>query len=154
MYKVNDNLAVHGFDFNDKNYEINWANTDYVHSGEFGYITDENLLRTGQKFRDRDKNIWVMIDCRDISDDENIKTHVGMYIDHILEGCLYLDWGNNIVCCCSAGQSRSNAVALGILMQYFKMNYYDAYELLRAKNPICNIAMHHLDVLKKVYNVT
>lgn len=152
MYKINDRVAVHGFDFNPYTYDINLGNIDYMHSGEFGYITDIGMLRTGQPFKDKDKE-WIIIDCRNISDSPEIKTHIGIYLDHILEAGLFLDWGYNVVCCCSAGQSRSNAIALSVLIKYFNMDYYTAYDLVKKNNPVCNIAMEHLDVIKKIFQV-
>ena len=152
MYLINDKLAVHGFDFNPQTYELA-VNYDYS-KWSYGYISSKKHSRTGQYLDN-----FRIIDCRNIPDDEfsvKWKTYHNKpirYKRHIAKAINYLNDGEKVVCCCSAGQSRSSAIALGILVEYNHMNFYDAWNLIREKNPLCNIAMHHLDVLKHMYKV-
>jgi len=146
MYQINDKLAVHGLDWDwDKMKEINTHNHEY-NPTNYGVITDPKFDMTGKKLDD-----WVIVDCRTLLDDWVNPTE--KYKDLIDVGKMILCNNYKVVCCCSAGQSRSNAIALGILVDFFEMNFYDAWDLIREKNPLCNIAMHHLDVLKHMYKV-
>jgi predicted protein tyrosine phosphatase len=56
--------------------------------------------------------------------------------------------------CCVAGISRSNAIALGILVKYFNMDFYEASELVKEKVPQANISPEHIEKLKKMFKVT
>ncbi|MFL6329770.1 MAG: hypothetical protein ACJ705_02015 [Nitrososphaeraceae archaeon] len=38
-------------------------------------------------------------------------------------------------------------------MQHFKMGFYDAWELVKKKVPICNIDLSHITELKKMFKV-
>ncbi|MFZ0895297.1 MAG: hypothetical protein WAZ77_12420 [Candidatus Nitrosopolaris sp.] len=44
----------------------------------------------------------------------------------------YLELGEKVVVCCSHGMNRSNAIALGILVQYFKMDFFMPWELIQS----------------------
>jgi predicted protein tyrosine phosphatase len=44
----------------------------------------------------------------------------------------YLELGEKVVVCCSHGMNRSNAIALGVLVQYFKMDLFKALELIKS----------------------
>jgi predicted protein tyrosine phosphatase len=59
-----------------------------------------------------------------------------------------------VVICCVAGISRSNAIALGVLVKYFDMDFYDAWELVRQRVPRANINSSHISKLKKLFGVT
>jgi hypothetical protein len=85
------------------------------------------------------------------NDHEYEEFNYGVIIDI---GRLFLEHKLNVVCCCSAGQSRSSSIALGILVDFFEMDFYDAWEEVKAKNPVCNIAMQHLSSIKNIYGVT
>jgi protein-tyrosine phosphatase len=150
MYKINDRLAVHGFDFNPDTYELK-VNYEYDISN-YGYISSKKHNHTGKFLDDVSHHFcWKIMDCRDLFDDAYNREY--RYQRKISQAIEYLEDNRHVVCCCSAGQSRSNAIALGILIEYFKMDYYDALDLIEEKNPICNIAMQHLDAIKKLYNV-
>jgi len=58
-----------------------------------------------------------------------------------------------IVICCGAGQSRSPAIASGILMKHYNMDFYNAYNLVREKVPEALIEPCHISKLKKLFNV-
>ena len=55
-----------------------------------------------------------------------------------------LELGQKVVICCRAGVSRSNAVALGVLVHHFKIDVNQALELITSKVPIYNILHPHI----------
>lgn len=130
MYKLLDNLAVHGFNGSAANTKVDMKYID----AEFGYIND-----------------FKIIDVRMLNDLRNSEQE---YELNILRVTSELDEGNKVVICCEAGQSRSNAIALGVLVKYFGMNFYDAWELIRKEIPISNIDPSHIESLKKIFKVT
>src|ERR687887_1265807 len=72
---------------------------------------------------------------------------------NIMRVTSYLELGKKIVICSSHGMNRSNAIALGVLVQYFKMDFYKAGELIDSKVPICNITTDNISTLAKMFNV-
>jgi hypothetical protein len=150
MYQLNDNLAVMGFDLTPDFRENNLFSHEYDPSN-YGVITDPKYDKSGYMVM-FDENVWTIVDCRTLLDDW--PSPIQAYKTLISSAINYLNNDRNVVCSCSAGQSRSNAIALGVLIEYNNMNFYDAWDLIREKNPLCNIAMHHLDVLKHMYKVT
>lgn len=57
---------------------------------------------------------------------------------NIMRVVIYLELGEKVVICCRAGVSRSNAIALGVLVHHFKIDVNQAFELI-TKVQICNI---------------
>lgn len=49
-------------------------------------------------------------------------------------------------------RGRSNAIALGVLVYHFKINFNQAMELIISKVPICNILPPHISALQKLLN--
>ena len=49
---------------------------------------------------------------------------------NIIRVVSYLELGEKVVICCRAGVSRSNAIALGVLVHYFKIDVKQALELI------------------------
>ena len=94
---------------------------------------------------------WFLIDVRDMADDGTNKLTV--YEKRIDEAVELLDLHCNVVIGCDAGISRSNSIALGVLVKHFKMDFYDAWELVRQKVPRCNIDPSHIRRLKKLFSV-
>jgi len=111
MYKILTNLATHG---------IGRPGTieRYVNC-EVGFIDD---------FR--------IIDVRTLIEGDNIPSD---YLLNIVRVTSYLELGEKVVICCRVGASRSNAIAVGVLVRYFKMDFYKAMEVVVSKVPICNI---------------
>ena len=58
---------------------------------------------------------------------------------NIMRATSYLELGEKVVVCCSHGMNRSNAIALGVLVQYFKMDFFKAWKVIQSKVPICTI---------------
>ena len=130
MYKILDKLAVHGFNGDAKLTNLDMKYVD----AEFGHIDG-----------------FKIIDVRMLDDLGNTKQDYDL---NILRVTSELDEGNNVVVCCEAGQSRSNAIALGVLVKYFKMDFYEAWELIKEKVPISQIDPSHIETLKKMFKVT
>ena len=123
MYKILTNLATHG---------IGRPGTieRYVNC-EVGFIDD---------FR--------IIDVRTLIDGYNIPSD---YLLNIVRVTSYLELGEKVVICCRVGASRSNAIAVGALVRYFKMDFYKAMEVVISKVPICNILEPHIIALQKLF---
>lgn len=51
---------------------------------------------------------------------------ISKYMLNIVRVTSYLEIGERVVICCRAGVSRSNAIAVGVLVCYFKMDFYEA----------------------------
>jgi hypothetical protein len=72
---------------------------------------------------------------------------------NIMRVTSYLELGEKVVVCCSHGMNRSNAIALGVLVQYFKMDFFKAWELIQSSVPICTIISTNIVALTKFFNV-
>lgn len=127
MYKINDQLATEGIG------ESVYPLARYNHC-RIGYIDG---------FR--------IVDVRVLNDYEGNSQFD--YLVNILRVTSWLENGENVVVCCGAGQSRSNAIALGALVKHFKMGFFDAWELIRENVPISRIDPSHIAALKKMFKV-
>lgn len=118
----------------------------------------EDILTYEQHFEfdyttDKLPEEWRILDARIIDDEGNTDEYFYRYL--IYYGVRMIkDKGWRVCVCCGAGQSRSNAIALGILVQHFNMDFYDAYELIREKVPIQWIMPDHISKLKKIFGVS
>ena len=65
----------------------------------------------------------------------------------------YLELDEKVVVCCSHGMNRSNAIALGVLVKYFKMDFFKALELIKSRVPICTILSANIVALRKVLRI-
>ena len=129
MYKINAFLATHAL-------------------GEKGTHPLPYLeCETGQFY-----NGWYIYDVRylsDLGEDNNLALY-RLTINDIIN-ILNHDY-YRVVICCGAGQSRSNAIALGVLV-HGGDNYYDSLELIKSKVPICHIDPSQLAAIRKLFNV-
>jgi protein-tyrosine phosphatase len=123
MYEILDNLATHGI-------------------GEPGII--ERYVNCEIGFIDD----FRIIDVRTLVDGDN---SLSQYMPNIIRVTSYLEVGEKVVICCRVGVSRSNAIALGALVYYFKMDFHKAMELVSSKVPICNILHVHVLALQKLF---
>jgi protein-tyrosine phosphatase len=116
--------------------------------GQFDYVVlNEGHHQTGDHTHDS----WIVADVRDLYDDDsNSLDEYEKKIDIVWE---LLQKHHKVVICCVAGISRSNAIALGVLVKYFDMDFYEALELIREKVPRANISPGHISQLKKLFNV-
>ena len=140
MYKILDNLATHGIAYNhDNNY--------YIISKDS--VSEEEIL-TFSETTDEEGNKWLIIDARILSDYK--VNDIQGYLALIDTCSLALNQNHRVIVCCGARISRS--IALGVLVKHFKMDFYDAWELIKEKVPISNIDPLHIVALKKIFNVT
>jgi protein-tyrosine phosphatase len=91
-----------------------------------------------------------IVDVRTLVDGDNSLFEYGLKIVRVVS---YLEMGEKVVICCRAGISRSNAIALGVLVHYFKIDFSRALELITSKIPICDILPPHISALCKLLNV-
>jgi len=89
-----------------------------------------------------------IIDVRTLIDGENVPSDNLLNIVRVTS---YLELGEKVVICCRVGASRSNAIAVGVLVRYFKMDFCKAMELVISKVPICNILQPHSMALQKLF---
>ena len=128
MYMIQDNLATHAL-------------------GEETYQLSKERLQTGKVLEGTD---FVILDCRDLKDEWNPPE---LYEKKLKEASSIIQKHGKIVVCCGAGQSRSPAIALGILAGYYGMDFYDAWSLVRTKVPIAQIEPAHFASLKDLLKV-
>lgn len=64
------------------------------------------------------------------------------------EACRLLKEHGRLVLCCSAGVSRSNAIAIGVLVRYYGISFEGACELVKSKVPIASPLPCHLKQIK------
>ncbi len=88
-----------------------------------------------------------IIDVRTLIDGDNAPSE---YVLNIVRVTSYLELHEKVVICSSVGVSRSNAIAVGVLVRYFKMDFYKAIELVISKVTICNILQPHIIALQKL----
>jgi predicted protein tyrosine phosphatase len=125
LFKITDNLAIHGL-------------------GETTYPAAK--LQEGQL---ADTDYWI-VDVRDMLDESQSIEVYRQKIDYAIS-CI--EKHKKIVICCGAGQSRSPAIAIGVLMKRYNMDFYDAYNLVREKVPMAQIEPCHISKLKKLFNI-
>ena len=125
MNKILDNLATHGI-------------------GEPGLLKGYSECKEGliDNFR--------IVDVRTLVDGENPLFEYELNIIRVVS---YLELGEKVVICCRIGISRSNAIALGVLAHYFKIDFNQALELITSKIPMSNILPPHISALCKLLNV-
>jgi hypothetical protein len=92
---------------------------------------------------------WTVLDCRVLEDGPG--NPLSLYSSLIESGCMMIDRYGKVLVGCTAGISRSNAIAAGILMKGFGYSYYDALDLVHKKVKIDLIEQAHLNALKKLF---
>ncbi len=110
-------------------------------------------------------NSWAVVDVRDLYDrryysignnNKNNNNNNNTLQDY--ERKMDLAWEmmqkyGRVVICCVAGISRSNAIAIGVLVKYFKMPFDEAWKLVHLKVPISDIHEVHVTSLKELLSV-
>jgi hypothetical protein len=94
---------------------------------------------------------FIIIDVRMLKDDR--PNPVQEYMLNIIRVTSWLQCDEKVVICSSTGRSRAAAIALGVLVKYFKMNFYNALEFLRKKVPTADINNTHTDSLERLFCV-
>lgn len=123
MFRITDNLATHGL-------------------GETTYPA--TTLQEG--FLD---DFWI-VDVRDMLDEWQPVDAYRKKIDYAI-ACLKEH--RRIVICCGAGQSRSPAIAIAVLMKQHDMDFDSAYNLVKGQVPIADIEPCHISRLKELFNI-
>jgi protein-tyrosine phosphatase len=91
---------------------------------------------------------WKVVDVRRLRDDDsNTLDDYKKYIDLCFEA---IKEQGKVAICCSYGVSRSNAIALGVLVKYYDMNFIEALQLIKHKVKKSNIKEIHITKLKKL----
>jgi protein-tyrosine phosphatase len=124
MFKITESLATHGL-------------------GESMYPAKE--LQDG--FFDT-TDFWI-VDVRDMLDESQ---PVDVYKQKIDYAIACLEKHKKVVICWGAGESRSNAIAVGVLMKRYCMDFHDAPCLVHEKVPVAEIEPCHLSKLKKLFS--
>lgn len=122
MYQINPRLATHGL-------EAQWG------SG----LADDMILQP-----DSDGMIegFKVLDIRERMLDA--KNPVSTYRKLTDECISLLEKHQKVVICCSAGVSRSNSIAIAVLVKYFGFGFEEACKLVRQSVPIANPLPVHL----------
>ena len=123
MYQITDKIATHGIG------QDSYPST----KAEEGYF---------------EKTDYWLVDVRDILDEIQ---PVEVYKNKIDYAVSCLEKHKKIVICCGHGESRSNAIAMGVLMKHYHMDFSAAYQLVKQRVPICEIEPCHLQALKQVF---
>ena len=70
----------------------------------------------------------------------------GEYLLNIVRVTSWLQCNNKVVICSNAARSRSPAIAIGVLVKYFKLDFYNAWEQVRKKVANANIDYHIMSI--------
>lgn len=128
MYTINDQLATHGL-------EEQWSSDT---TDEMIAKPDSQGMIDGFKVIDvRD----IMLDARNPLDVYRKLTNMAVQI---------LRDNGKVVICCSAGVSRSNSIAIAVLVKHFQMSFEDAVSLVSEKVPIANPLPCHLQQVRRI----
>jgi hypothetical protein len=124
LHKILDNLATHGI-------------------GKPGLLAGYSECKEGfiDKFR--------IVDVKTMVNGENSLIEYELNIVRVVS---YLEMGEKVVFC-RASVSRSNAIALGVLVHYFKIDFSQALQLITSKIPIWDILPPLISALCKLLNV-
>jgi predicted protein tyrosine phosphatase len=139
MYVINEWLATHGLDFRIGN--IKDEDTGEVIEG---FLDDSVLQPNGNGMI----NGFKAFDIREKMKDAPNPVHV--YKNLAEEAVDLLNKHGKLVVCCSAGRSRSNSIAIAVLMRYAEMSFDDAYRLVKQKVPIADPLPWHLERIKEL----
>lgn len=128
LYEINDQLASHGL-------EAQWGTG----------ITEEMIVKPDDRGMIRG---FKVLDVRDRMLDAPNPTHV--YRRLVIEAIEMIKRYGKVVVCCSAGVSRSNSIAIGVLVKHFGFNFEEACILITKKVPIADISEFHLEKPKNL----
>jgi hypothetical protein len=127
MYKILENLATHGLG---EPGELK----NYIDC-QIGFIDDFRII-----------DVRILPEFTAPSSLSELKLN-------LIRVTSYLELGDKVAICCSRGMNRSNALALGVLVQHFKMDFFKAWDLIQTRVPICNIISANIVALTKLFNV-
>jgi hypothetical protein len=68
------------------------------------------------------------------------------YLLNIVRVTSWLQCNEKVVICSRLARSRSPAIAVGVLIKYFKLDFFSAWEQVRKKVPFANIDYHIMSI--------
>jgi hypothetical protein len=92
--------------------------------------------------------VFHIIDVRMLKDSQSNTD--GEYLLNIVRVTSWLQCNEKVVICSSTARSRSPAIAVGVLIKYFKLDFFSAWEQVRKKVPFGNIDCHIMS-LKRIF---
>src|SRR6476659_4794418 len=126
---LEDKLATDGIEYN------------YRYLLEGSYQPDQNTADS-----------WKVVDIRRLCDDDsNTLEDCQKYIDLSIEA---IKEHGKVAICCSYGISRSNAIALGVLVKYYDMGFSEALKIIKLKVKVSDIKEIHISKLKELLGQT
>jgi len=117
-----------------------------VDLSEFTY---DFICQSAKQTNTNTPDSWKVLDVRDLYDDDS--NTLDEYRNKIQLACELLDRFDKVSIGCSHGISRSNAIALGVLMKYFHMDFEYAYELINEKVERARIKECHILKLRQLF---
>lgn len=91
---------------------------------------------------------FIVLDVRERMLDA--RNPLSVYTNLVDEAVRLLHLHGKIVICCSAGVSRSNSIAIGVLTKEFDMSFEQACILVQAKVPIANPLPCHMKQIRRL----
>ena len=119
-----------------------------VDLSEFTY---DFICQSAKQTNTNTPDSWKVLDVRDLYDDDS--NTLDEYRNKIQLACELLEQFNKVAIGCSHGISRSNAIALGVLMKCFRMDFEFAYELIKEKVDRARIKEYHLVKLRQLFKI-
>jgi hypothetical protein len=97
-------------------------------------------------------NDFNIIDVRMLNNSK--PNNIQDYMLNIIRVTSWLECGNKVVICSSTCRSRAPAIALGVLVKYFRTSFSHGLETIKSKVPMVEISNLHLISLKKLFKVS
>jgi hypothetical protein len=122
-----------------------------------------DVLAVGSIFQTKPKMLYIDAVIGNINDFKIIDVRmlnnrtpnpIQDYTLNIMRVASWLECHNKVVICSSTGKSRAAAIAVGVLVKYFKMSFNQAQEVIKSKVPIADIANLHILSLKQLFMVS
>lgn len=114
--------------------------------GEYHYL----FLQEGSYQPNRESaESWRVVSVRHLVDDDS--NSIQDYERSIDKAIATINQYGKVVICCSYGISRSNAIAVGVLVKYFGMDFDDAIELVKKMVRKANIKNAHIQKLRELF---
>ncbi|KAA2282977.1 protein-tyrosine phosphatase family protein [Candidatus Nitrosocosmicus agrestis] len=116
--------------------------------GEYHY----SFLQEGLYQPDQDSpESWRVVSVRHLVDDDS--NSLQEYEKCIDTAIATINQHGKVVICCSYGISRSNAIAVGVLVKHFGMDFDNAVELVKKMVSKANIKNAHIIKLKELFGI-
>jgi len=110
-----------------------------------------NQLGIGKK-GEVNENIYKIVDVREMVDKEGNPNQ--LILEKIDTGIKLIKKNNKVVICCDYGMSRSNVIAIGILVKYYKYGFAEAVKYVIKKTGKEAIQLGLLDSVRNTLEVS